>query len=448
MTSGISDKQEDHALFRGFLEDYFYGNFRFPESTHCVEIVFSPKCNLGCTYCYVKKNYGKAYPDHLYNAERSIANTEKVLAWMAANRFTCGINLFSGELFAQKAGYDLLDRMIAFYQALDPALRPRHITIPTNFTFLCSENYTLRVEGFYNALDKLGIPLQLSASFDGKYMEQNRPFVNDLDIPLNVIRDDAYYDRVFSFIREHRCGLHPMVYSRGIADWKRNFEWFQSMMHKHQISWDNLYLLQIRNPKWTKEQNDACYDLARYLLRYEFVRSGGTAETFLTHYFDTPNGGFNLCRNTILRPGRGLTCALQENLSIRASDLKLFPCHRLMYDHLEIGTFLPDEKEILRFETRNASLGLTAYGCDFHNFPVCIQCPMKSFCVGGCLGSQYETTGSLFVPIPTVCQNTYAINKAIIDELTALGLFDAFAARLDPGHRLEFITLRKVICDA
>ena len=57
-------------------------------------------------------------------------------------------------------------------------------------------------------------------------MEDNRPFIRQLDIPINVIRDDAYYDKVFAFIKKHGSGIHPMLYSKGMDKWIKNFDWF------------------------------------------------------------------------------------------------------------------------------------------------------------------------------------------------------------------------------
>jgi len=112
-----------------------------------VEIVFSPRCNLGCTYCYVKKYYSEAFPDHLFDTERSIRNVRRILEWLAVEGFRCNVNIFSGELFAQAAGYELLDMMAGFYIGLPADKRPRVVTVPTNFTFLCGVAYRNAVKG-------------------------------------------------------------------------------------------------------------------------------------------------------------------------------------------------------------------------------------------------------------------------------------------------------------
>lgn len=437
---------ENEALFAGFLEDYFYKDFRERDGQHQVELVFSPRCNLGCTYCYVRKYYDTTFPDHLFDAERSIANAQKVLAWMRREGFVCDISIFSGELFAQQAGYDLMEMMLAFYMDTGSSLRPRCITVPTNFTFLLDDGMTVRVEDFILRFAALGMKLYLSASFDGKHMESNRPFVGDLDIPLQADRNDAYYDKVFAFIAGYGFGLHPMVYSGGIDRWQENFEWFQDMMAKHGVPWDNLYLLQIRNAEWTKDQNKACYDFVRYLLRYEYDHCG-SLDAFLRHYCGTNNGGFNIGRNCFIQTDRGLSCALQTSLCIRVSDLTLFPCHRLMYEQHRLARLESNTGHGLAVRVENAPLGLAVYGCSFRQFPVCVNCPMRLFCVGGCLGSQYETNGTLFVPIRSVCQNTYWINKAILDEMTALGALDALVATLEPERKTAFEDMRRILCD-
>jgi hypothetical protein len=57
-------------------------------------------------------------------------------------------------------------------------------------------------------------------------MEENRPYKSNLDLPIEVIRDDAYYDKCFDFVKNNGGGFHPMIYSKNIEKWKDNFLWF------------------------------------------------------------------------------------------------------------------------------------------------------------------------------------------------------------------------------
>jgi hypothetical protein len=100
------------------------------------------------------------------------------------------------------------------------------ITIPTNFTFLNSDELSKKIEYYVKSFQELGIRLCLSASFDGKYMEVNRPFVKVLDYDINQSREDEYYDKAFKYCKDNNCGLHPMIYSKNIEQWKDNFLWF------------------------------------------------------------------------------------------------------------------------------------------------------------------------------------------------------------------------------
>jgi len=182
--------------------------------------------------------------------KKTISNLKLICEWMRHNNWNCDIEIFSGELLAQEVGYKVLETLAEYYESVTPDLRASMITIPTNFTFLCSEEATARVEAIRARLKAVDIELGLSASFDGKYMEQNRPYLHDLDIPLGGVRDDAYYDRAFQYCFDTCGGFHPMVYSKGIELWPKNFDWFQENFKRFDIPWDAIYLLQVRNVEW------------------------------------------------------------------------------------------------------------------------------------------------------------------------------------------------------
>ena len=63
-------------------------------------------------------------------------------------------------------------------------------------------------------------------------------------------------------------------------------------------------------------------------------------------------------------------------------------------------------------------------------FPHCINCPINSLCIGGCLGAQYEVTGSMFIPIPTVCKVNLTLVKTIIDFFVTHDIYDDLLTRM------------------
>lgn len=216
---------ENNILFNNFLEDYFYKNFRNGDKCLELELIISPICNLGCKYCYLHKYYHKSFHENMFDHDKTVNNLKKILEWIKVNNFKINLDIFSGELFAQKIGYEVMDILYDWCEK-NPG-KIIKITIPTNFTFIASDKYTKKVENLINKFKNIEVPIHLSASFDGKYCEENRPYVRDLDIKFDHIRDDSYYDKVFEFIKKHECGLHPMIYSKKIECWKDNFLWFQ-----------------------------------------------------------------------------------------------------------------------------------------------------------------------------------------------------------------------------
>lgn len=440
----MSYQEENDKLFNGFLQRYFWEPFKRGEQS--IEFIISPRCNLACKYCYISKYHDKTFPETIYCTSNIIENLRKVLRWMDYNGFTCPIDIFSGEPLAQKIGYEVLDEICSFYVDKPAERRPRYIIIPTNFSFTASAEWTARVEGLMERFAAIGMPLYLSASFDGKFMDENRPYAGELDIPLRTERDDAYYDRIFEFAKKHQCGFHPMIYYSGIENWKKNFDWFQEMYQKYGIEWDNLYLLQVRNDGWTPEKNKAMYDFVQYLINFAWDKCGHDYGEF--HAFMTDGQhGFNILSEIFGTCGRGIGCGMQTSFGVRLSDMSHHICHRTMYPDLKLGELVDDADTVLRYKTQNAELGLTAYGFSTAIQPACIRCPIKSLCIGGCLGAQYEVNHDLFSPIRSVCQNSWWLAKAVIDGFAAIGILDKWCEGL-PKEKLQGVEFVRRCADA
>lgn len=403
-------EEENNILFNNFLNDYFYKEFKKGNSILELELIISPVCNLGCKYCYLNKYYSKSFPKSTFDELKTIENLKKILKWIDKNNFKVNLDIFSGELFAQNIGYKVMD--IIYDWALTTKNKPLSIVIPTNFTFILSEEYTKKVEDILYKFKNIDIPVKLSASFDGKYCEENRPYVRDLDIKFDHNRNDIYYEKVFNFAKKYDTGFHPMIYSKKIEKWKDNFLWFQEQFKKYDIDWKNLYLLQVRNVEWNEKELKDFYDFIYFLCEYSWNKFDGNSDDFIDFIFR--GKAFNILLQPFAKSKKGLPCAIQSELTIKVSDLKVFPCHRLLYPDLEIGEYIEDDENILEFKTKNASLGLTIYGMHTNNQPMCNKCDINNICIGGCLGSQYEVNGSLFIPIQSVCKLNFNLILAII----------------------------------
>ena len=432
-TEAIFYKEND-TLYNHFLEQYFFSDFRSETGIKSIELIMLPSCNLRCKYCYVNKFYDVTYVN--YDFETSKENLMRILNFYEKNEFKCTIEIFSGEFLSQEDGYTFLNIIYEFFK--DKKNKPRSISIPTNYTFILSDELTQRVQTIIDNFRSIGITFWLSASFDGKYMEQNRPFGHDLDIKMSHVRDDVYYEKVFAFNAKNEYGFHPMIYNEGVENWIRNFDWFQEQYEKAGIDWSNLYLLHVRNDGWTKQQNIDLYKFIRYII--DFTRTKFDSKEEYIKYIQ--GGGFNILSPGFWGSKKGMPCGIQGSLPIRISDLKSFPCHRLMYPDLEIGKFTFDEDA--PFETVNAELGLTVYGCNNKYFPICSKCPIRHICSKGCLGAQFEIHSDLFTPIQSVCNNYYYFYKAIADGFDQHGVLDELLRRLPPEKTKSFNFLRSI----
>ena len=342
---------ENQQLAEHFLQTFFYDSFHkdhVGETRKAIEFIVSPKCNLGCKYCYIHRHRKEIFDENIFDEELTLKNLHLMLEWMEKNEYTPEIEIFSGELFAQEIGFQVLEVIYEHQSKLAPKYRVPSITIPTNFTFLNSEELTNRVKDIKHRIEDLGIDICLSASFDGMFMEQNRPYTKTLDFDINTYRDDDYYNKVFDFCATEACGLHPMVYSRDIDKWKQNFLWFQEKMEQFDIPWYGLYLLQVRNEEWTSDNIKDLMEFVEFLFEWSWEKVDHDLDYFMD--FMLQQHGFNIMTNSFNIIGRGLTCGLQNTLTVRLSDLMIYPCHRTGYKQYYCGQFIPDEEKVLRYQ--------------------------------------------------------------------------------------------------
>lgn len=435
--------QENQELADWFMQEYFYKYFH--ESTprenkvgRNIELIISPKCNLGCKYCYVHRYRDKIFDDNCWDEERTIINLKKILNWLSTNRYNPNIEIFSGELLAQEVGYAVLETIYEHFKDQEPILRPESVVIPTNFTFVCSEDAIKRVDAIRDKLASIDIALGLSASFDGKYMEENRPYLHDLDIDFGGgVRDDQYYERAFSYANAIHGGLHPMIYSKNIDKWPENFLWFQEMMAKYDIPWESLYLLHVRNEEWNTDQIKSFQNFIEFLFDWVWNEKLEQNPQYLVNWLTMANG-FNLLSQPLTTCGRGLTCGIQSQFTIRVSDLMMYPCHRLGYKDFYYGQMVDDEDTVLKFKSFNTELLISTYSMHKASLPHCAQCPINELCGGPCLGAQYESNQNMLAPIPSVCVIAHMIAATVMKCLKKYGAWNLMLDKLSDEHKKQY----------
>lgn len=382
----VEKDEEAQRIFRE--KDIFYGNYS------SFEFQLNSYCDLDCMYCYEQRYGNKYFPGDTANKKTVLHNVDLILDWLYENKMFPKIELFSGDPLVQDIGHDVIEKII------EVAEKGRKVTqfisVPTNMGVLLHPKRLERLEQNIERAKKVGITLALSASVDGAFMEENRPFRRK----DKFRRDEKYYDDLFKFGKKYNLGFHPMVYSNNIKDWIFNFLWFQEKFLEYEINWTNLYLLEIRNIEWTEEDCKELYDYMRWLVHWSFNQVGKNPLAY-------GNGSqmFNILASGFMTNGRGIGCSIQSSLQLRVGDLSWAMCHRLMYDKLNAGKFeVVDDKITGKFISSNFESHIGLQAADTLSFPYCETCMLKFLCNAGCLGSNYESTGDPYTTHPSVCR--------------------------------------------
>lgn len=422
--------KENDILMNDFHKRLFFDKRFTTENFESIELIWGRECNLKCKYCYYK-NYGDSlYPKEIDSGEnRKLDNLKMIVNWMKENRFEGAIEIFSGEPFIHEKLIEGLHYMLDSYKD-SSSYRIKQISVPTNGTFILNKKLTVKVKELLDKSYDIGIPIFLSFSIDGKYCESNRPMKSK-----NDKRDDKFYDDIFKFSQEYpHSGFHPMVYSESIENWKKNFLWFQKMFKKYNRPWHQLYLLEIRNWEWTLEQIREYGKFIEFMLEWTFDFVKGDKNKFLDCLYVNQQG-FNILSNPFTTIGRGIGCSIQSTFTIRVGDLAIVPCHRLAYDKFISGYFNVEDGKITDIRAKDIELLIAIKTIEGKNFPYCENCAIKDLCMYGCLGSQYEVTGDMFTPIPSVCLLFHKKLSVMYKTFKRLDVWDMLKVKLGNEKR-------------
>ena len=389
---------------------FFYGNYG------SLELDFTDCCSSYCAYCYVKQHGKEYFPNNELKNPKIIYENSKILfKWLSENKFTPKIEMFGGDVLVQNVTYDIIPLILDYSAKGTPIARS--IVIPTNMDFLFNDKKTRLIEEYIKISQEVNTPIFLSASIDGKLMEENRPIKDK-----RCIRDDHYYDRLFKFAQKYRIGFHPMVYSQNIEKWKDNFLWFQEMFQKYNLPPNNMYLLEVRNKEWNEEECKELYNFMKFLIKWVFDviknKENPIRQFFQNHW------SFNILSSLFSNVGRGLGCSLQSAIYLRLGDLTAFPCHRLFYDHFKLFSFVKENNKIIDIEAHNPELYICTNSLESKNQPMCEQCLINEMCSHNCLGSSYEGMGDVFIPQPSVCRMEFYKILGILDGLKDINYLD------------------------
>ena len=412
--------------FRTLVDSFFSGVDGLYDNRNQVELIITPDCSKNCGICYLQKHKQSLYPKEIVNNDIILNNLKSFLDYLElSNTKLSLLSLFSGEIWGDKFGFDVLDALLEKAKKYQFCYR---ISIPTNMDFLFVNNGKQKMEFYIREFAKYGIKIHISASVDGKFLEDKwRPRNGKYDLSLSY--DDDYYDTIFRFQSKYRFGLHPMVYSKNCDKWCENFDWFMEMINKfYDIPYEPM-MLEVRDDNWSKE------DIDNYIKFLDHVITWKLENVF---HWDIP--GFSQYIANIRSYKRfsnsnialyvhnwKLDCTVQKTLFIRLGDLAIVPCHRTCYPENIYG-YIKFSGSTYDVEAKNVSLMSKVYmSIPNTDYPVCKDCVYNILCPKGCLGAQYESNKDLFKPCNTVCDMYKAKIDFLVEKYTELGVFDCLS---------------------
>lgn len=403
-------KDTNTDILNSFLNrTIFYSwSHQLDDNYSILELIINDKCDQACKYCYEIK-YGKYYfTEDSKKPENILKNLRILIRWLKEKNYYPRIEIFSAELFSQELGFEVCELLL---EELDENFKS--VVVPTNMNFIFDDKKIERVEKLIGDFKQKGICFILSASVDGAFMEENRPICSGLQ------RDEIFYDKLFKFAKKHRIAFHPMVYSNRIEYWKDNWLWFQEKFKQYELPFWGIYLLEVRNVEWSVEQVKEYSKFMKFLIQWTLDFFEGDVDKFTN--FILSGKGFNILSAMFITIGRGISCSIQGSLAVRVGDLTIVPCHRTSYEQFLGGQFIVNDNKIVGIKGKHTSTYIYIKSFDNVTQPYCESCYIKFLCGMGCLGSQFEVTGDLFTPIPTVCRLYHVKIVTILKELNRIG---------------------------
>lgn len=417
--------EQNNQAYKSYLDRIFFNNNS--NELPSIEIILTSNCDLKCEYCYLQRFEDNLYPKEYRDPKLILNNASIFLDWMLEKKIKFELQVFSGEVFSQKLGYDFFDLLYNKIKhfSKEEQLIP-YIIIPTNMSFIASDILTEKVQNILDKFRVIGTIISLSASVDGKCIEEYRPYKNKEED-----RRDEYYDKLFIFGKKNHIGFHPMIAASNASKWIENFKWYMGMMEKHGLYTKRKIkrllppmMLEVRNDDWTEEAIQEYLKFLDFLVDYEFKDEFEDKKFFARRVF---LGQVGRSYDTIaLYPRTGgrdkISCGIQRAFYVRLGDLAIVACHRTAYDHFKLGQFVIEDNKIVDIESTNLPLTLSIMSTISRNLPQCEKCSIKHYCIKGCLGSQYEITGELFQPIESVCNLFKAKVEFLIKKYHEMGI--------------------------
>lgn len=410
-------------FFEPWREKYFYGikdnNSLLKESA--LEIYITSTCNQACSYCYLYNNKD-IYPPEFNKQPLILQNLNILYNWLEDNLlYIPRIELFSGEIWHSDFGLKVLD---ITYEHLKDHCFTDYIMIPSNCSFVMDNGALSKIQRYINKFKEIGVRLQFSISVDGAIIENySRPLNN------GKIKTEQFYKTLFLFAKHNNYAFHPMVSSYNVKHWIENYQWWQTQMEKYNFPPESLMMLEVRNDDWTDETIQQYCDFMDYLIDDAIKNQfNNNIEDFLWFILSLKQD--HICNQGYVPyafPGADnfQGCTISNHLTVRLGDLAICPCHRTAYNKYLYGKFIVEDNKIIDIIGNNPQMAtrvlmsntlFASIGCD--------SCTYKDYCLKGCFGSQYESTGDPFTPIASVCKLFKTKSYFMIKKYIDLGIYD------------------------
>lgn len=448
-------QEQQDLLLKNYL-------FRYDKDENSVEFIITSICNQKCEYCYLYRYGNEMYPPEANKKENILRNLALLLDWLDENDYQyTTFDIFSGEFFQIPYWEEILN---VFYehQMNTPNIPRRDFVIPTNMSFLMDDEKTARVEYWMNRVRndvKHFNGFWLSASVDGPTELESV----ERGLRNGQTKQDEFYDKFFKFIAKYSLSCHPMITREFVKNYKRNYDWWIDNIIKYNVIFKKengceVYsipmMLEVRNAEqWDEESLKDYRDFLFYVAEKDLnTLHNGDLTDFAYHMADNfSDGMMNIGRYNHVQPytlalpeiQHKLPCSIQGGSIFRVGDLAVVPCHRTCYPDKVYG-FLElneDKTKIIGVHGENPMLAYKIKTLNQNrSFMKCAGCPIKSFCMKGCLGAQYEDRKELFCAIDEVCEMFKTKYRTVNDIAEKYGVYDIILNDLKiPKERREFI---------
>lgn len=396
-----------------------------------LEIFITSSCNQKCSYCYLT-NYGDSlYPPEIRDKNLILKNLKILFDYLIEQKVHLNrVDFFSGEIWTTPFGNAVFDLTLWYLENTD--LKIDSIIIPTNFSFCMTLDGMKVMDNYIRKFKAAHCLLQLSCSIDGI-------IVDNLNRPLNTEKEKTFdfYSNVLSFCKKHDYGYHPMIAAANIEYQKENYDMWVKVLDEmydgdKTKTFGSVMQLEVRNDDWTDDKIIEYCKWLNYIIEKDKKHYFGNDEELFRRYMlhgTTFFGRFQSSYNPYrLLPSSDNEshlshCTIGTMLCVRLGDLALCPCHRTAYEKFLFGKFIVKDNKIIGVEANNIPLLNSTYRSSYALKPKCDCCEFESYCLRGCLGSQYENTGDIHYPVESVCEHQKAKIIFLFEKANKLNYF-------------------------